>query len=164
MEKENLKNVGKKFHFYIGQWILIGCSTYLNIRHQVIDSDSDSLQPAEPPELHVKDLVDAYGRWSLTRLEPEVVSSEKRFRHIYFVSEKSLHAVAKSRKRVSFVLVFSCTLMQRFDRSHAMLSLRIPRIPHYWFECFIDKAVNTEKNQVTPRIYFTVCHSKLLHN
>ena len=85
---------------------MIGCSTYLNIRHQVIDSDSDSLQPAEPPELHAKDLVDAYGRWSLTRIEPQVVPSEKRSRHIYIVAEKSLHAISKFRKQVSFVLAF----------------------------------------------------------
>ena len=40
-----------------------------------------------------KDWVVAYGRWSFTRIELQVVSSEKRFRHIYFMEDNLLHAM-----------------------------------------------------------------------
>ena len=34
-----------------------------------------------------KDLVVTYGRWSLTRIEPQEASSEKSSRHIYFMED-----------------------------------------------------------------------------
>ena len=67
--------------------------------------------------------MDAYGRWPLTRIEPQVVSSEKRSRGIFSVAEKSLHAISKFRKRVSFVLVFFVTLsgvVHAVTRDHIM--------------------------------------------
>ena len=42
-----------------------------------------------------KDLVVAYGRWSLTRIEPQGSSSEKMHRHTYFMENNLLHAISK---------------------------------------------------------------------
>ena len=42
-----------------------------------------------------EDFVVAYGRWSFTRIEPQGVSSEKMYEHIYFMEENLLHAISK---------------------------------------------------------------------
>ena len=39
----------------------------------------------------------AYGRWSLTRIEPHGASSEKRSGHIYFMEDNIFHAISKIR-------------------------------------------------------------------
>ena len=52
----------------------------------------------EPPisdHPRCKDLVVAYGRWSLTRIEPQGSSSEKMYRHTYFMENNLLHAISK---------------------------------------------------------------------
>ena len=36
----------------------------------------------------------AYGRWSFTRIEPQEVSSEKEFTHIYFMEGNLLHSMS----------------------------------------------------------------------
>ena len=41
-----------------------------------------------------KDLVIAYGRWSLTRIEPQGASSEKRSGHVSFMGDNLLHAMS----------------------------------------------------------------------
>ena len=41
-----------------------------------------------------KDLVIAYGRWSLARIEPQGASSEKRPGYVYFVGDNLLHAMS----------------------------------------------------------------------
>ena len=41
-----------------------------------------------------KDLVIAYGRWSLARIETQGASSEKRSGHVYFMGYNLLHAVS----------------------------------------------------------------------
>ena len=41
-----------------------------------------------------KNLVIAYGRWSLTRIEPQGASSEKRSGHVYFMGYNLLHAMS----------------------------------------------------------------------
>ena len=41
-----------------------------------------------------KDLLIAYGRWSLTRIEPQGTSSEKRSGHVYFMGDNLLHAIS----------------------------------------------------------------------
>ena len=54
----------------------------------------------EPPvNDHPKceDLVVAYGRSSLTRIEPQGFSSEKKSGHMYFKEENLLHAISKLR-------------------------------------------------------------------
>ena len=45
----------------------------------------------------MQDLVVAYGRWSLIRIEPQEVSFEKKTGHIYFKEENLLHAISKLR-------------------------------------------------------------------
>ena len=58
-------------------------------------SEFSFLYTVEPPfSNHPKyqDLVVAYGRWSLTRVEPEGVSSmQKQVWHIYLFEENLLH-------------------------------------------------------------------------
>ena len=44
-----------------------------------------------------KDLVIAYGRWSLARIETQGASSEKSARYIYFMEDNLLHAISKLR-------------------------------------------------------------------
>ena len=50
---------------------------------------------ADHPKCEV--LVVAYGRWSLTGIEPQGFSSEKKSGHIYFKEENLLHAISKLR-------------------------------------------------------------------
>ena len=39
----------------------------------------------------------AYGRWSLTRIEPQGFSSDKKSGRVYFNEENLLHAISKLR-------------------------------------------------------------------
>ena len=54
----------------------------------------------EPPindHPRCKDLVVAYGRWSLTRIEPQGASSKKRSEHIYLMEDNLLHTISNLR-------------------------------------------------------------------
>ena len=64
------------------------------------ESQKTNGNTVEPPVSHhpkCKDLVVAYGRWSLTRIEQQGVFSEKRSGHIYFVEDNLLQAISKLR-------------------------------------------------------------------
>ena len=63
-------------------------------------------KPTESNHPKCKDLVVAYGRWSLTRIEPQEVSFEKKTGHIYFKEDNLLHAISKLRYVQFHVLLF----------------------------------------------------------
>ena len=42
----------------------------------------------------MQDLLIAYGRWSLTRIEPQGTSSEKSSGYVYFMGDNLLHAIS----------------------------------------------------------------------
>ena len=54
-------------------------------------------KPTESNHPKYKDLKVAYGRWSLTRIEPLEVSFEKKTGYIFFKEENLLHAISKLR-------------------------------------------------------------------
>ena len=67
----------------------------------------DVVYTVEPPvsdHPKCKDLMVAYGRWSLTRIEPQGASSEKRSGDIYFNEDNLWHAISKLRHVVTKVL------------------------------------------------------------
>ena len=61
-------------------------------------------KPTESNHPKCKDLVVAYGRRSLTRIEPQEVSFENKTGHTYFKEENLLHAIFKLRYRQSTTL------------------------------------------------------------
>ena len=62
-------------------------------------------KPIESNHPKCKDSVVAYGRWSLTRIEPQEVSFEKKTGHIYFKEENLLYAISKIRYLQSATLL-----------------------------------------------------------
>ena len=57
----------------------------------------NTVEPPISDHPKCKDLVAAYGRWSLTRIEPQGFSSDKKSVHVYFNEENLLHAFSKLR-------------------------------------------------------------------
>ena len=57
----------------------------------------NTVEPPLSDHPKCKDLVAAYGRWSLTRIEPQRFSSDKKSGRVYFNEENLLHAISKLR-------------------------------------------------------------------
>ena len=57
----------------------------------------NTVEPSISDHPKCKDLVAAYGRWSLTRIEPQGFSSDKKSGRVYFNEENLLHAISKLR-------------------------------------------------------------------
>ena len=75
----------------------------------------------------MQDLVVAYGRWSLIRIEPQEVSFEKKTGHIYFKEENLLHAISKLRYVQFNVVVVPTTRDQKTRKEVACKSLKTLR-------------------------------------
>ena len=63
----------------------------------------------------------SYGRWSLTRIDTQGVSFEKKTGHIYFEEENLLHAISKSRYVQFYVVVVPTT---RGQKTHQVVSYK----------------------------------------
>ena len=64
----------------------------------------NKVEPAVSDQPKCKDLVVAFGKWSLTKIAPQEASSKKRFGHMYFVKDKLLHKISKLRMCRSMLL------------------------------------------------------------
>ena len=70
----------------------------------VISVKRRTVEPPVSDHTKCKDLVVVTcGRWSLTRIEPQGVSSEKRSGHVYFMEDNLLHAISKLRHVTKFL-------------------------------------------------------------
>ena len=76
------------FLFWLWMHVIYITETYLDLITSYCRTSRK-----RPPKCH--DWVVAYRRWSFTRIKPQVVSSEKRSGHIYFMEDNLLHARSK---------------------------------------------------------------------